>query len=199
MRSATGIAGLHGVGVVTAVGPGVTSLQRNDMVLVKCPDLGTWRDEPAMTDAQAAFVKVPAGVPDDKAALLPAVVLASLALRSLPSLQAGDVVVQNNGHSAVAQALSYLARQRKLKVVTVADGPGKGSGDLLATPGEAEAKVHLSHTQTFDDVLLGSRTQCSSLLSVQNFAGTLRNIGPVRLVVDSMGGRVASSLAKLLR
>lgn len=167
LRSRPGVAGLHAIGVVTAAGPSAANIKAKDTVLVTSPDAGTWQNN--VTVDQDDVVKVPEAAA--KHPLLPAAVTAALALQTA-NLKAGDVVLQNNGGSAVARAVAQLAKAKGVKVVSVVQGDNKGAqGDVVVSAND---------------------------IATPAFANQVKGLGTVKLVLDGVGDKSAANLSRLL-
>lgn len=112
-----GVPGMEGVGLVEAVGGGVTELIAGERVLLP-HGYGTWREAGVV---QAGELRaVPAGIATEQAAMLrinPATALRML--RDFVELKAGDWVLQNAANSAVGRAVIQLARVRGWRTVNV--------------------------------------------------------------------------------
>jgi trans-2-enoyl-CoA reductase len=116
-NSRVGVGGIEGIGVVEAVGAGVSEMQAGDRVLLP-QGYGTWREAGVMQ--AAGLVVVPEGVPTEQAAMLrinPPTALRML--RDFTPLRAGDWVLQNAGNSGVGHAVIQLARESGLRSVSV--------------------------------------------------------------------------------
>jgi NADPH:quinone reductase-like Zn-dependent oxidoreductase len=122
--------------VVTAAGPSAGSLKAKDTVLITSADAGTWQNN--VTVEESAVAKIPEATAKP---LLPAAITAALALQTA-NLQAGDVVLQNNGSSAVARAVAQLAKAKGAKVVSVVQGDTKGAqGDVVVSAADTATPV----------------------------------------------------------
>lgn len=136
LRTRPGVAGIHGVGVVTAAGPAAANVKAKDTVLITSADAGTWQNN--VTVEETAVTKIPEAAAKP---LLPAAITAALALQTA-NLQAGDVILQNNGSSAVARAVAQLAKAKGAKVVSVVQGDAKGAqGDVVVSAADTATPV----------------------------------------------------------
>jgi len=108
-------AGLEGVGIVVAVGAGVTRLKEGDAV--RPPEgTGLWRQY--ITVKEADCLRLPAGLPLEQTAMI--YVNPPTAWRMLHdfvSLKPGDWVIQNAANSAVGQSVIQIARAKGWKTV----------------------------------------------------------------------------------
>ncbi len=108
--------GAECVGFVRAIGPKVTRLAPGDRVI----NLQRENWAQARLVREADLVRVPAGIPDEQAAMLrinPPT--ASLLLSDIVPLSPGDWVVQDVANSSVGRWIIRLARKRGLRTVNV--------------------------------------------------------------------------------
>jgi polyketide synthase 7 len=136
--------GAEGAGVVTEVGPGVTSFVVGEPVMGL---LGVAGSE-AVVDARLV-VKVPAGWSLTEAAGVPVVFLtAYYALRVLAGVRAGESVLVHAATGGVGMAAVQLARLWGLEVFATAS---RGKWDTLRAMGFNDTHIADSRTLAFED------------------------------------------------
>lgn len=165
-------AGTEAVGVVDALGDGVTGLSVGQRVTGMA--FGAWAEH--FVAAAAGLVPVPDAIPDEQAAQLVAMPFSAISLLESLDLESGDVLVQNAANGAVGRMLVQLARPRGVRVVglvrreeAVAELAAQGINGVVATDGE------------------GWRARARELAGRDARAG-----------VDSVGGRSAGDVLSLL-
>ncbi|WJH40840.1 zinc-binding dehydrogenase [Aliirhizobium terrae] len=109
------VAGTEAMGVVDALGEGVSHLKTGQRVAV--PGQGTWSDY-YIADAARA-VPLPDVIPDEAAAQLISMPLSALALLDFVEAGEGDWIIQNAANGAVGVALAMFARRRGIHVVNL--------------------------------------------------------------------------------
>jgi NADPH:quinone reductase-like Zn-dependent oxidoreductase len=166
--------GREGVGVVEAVGSGVTARKIGDLVIPLVPP--TWR---TLVKAKATgVIPLPAGVEIAQAAMLkvnPAT--AQLMLREVVALSAGDWVIQNAANSAVGIYLAKLAAHAGIRSLNIVRRPDAAAP--LAGIAGAHAVLHEGGP--------------SPELTAQIAAATAG--APVKLAIDAIGGAATEALA----
>lgn len=126
--------GVEGAGTVAEVGPGVTSVQPGDAVLLP-HGYGTWR-ESGVVEAGQLF-PVPEGVPYAEAAMIkinPAT--AWRMLHDFVAPQPGAWVIQNAANSGVGRAVIAIAQKLGLKTLNLVRRP-ELIGELTAAGADA--------------------------------------------------------------
>lgn len=113
------IGGLEGVGVITAVGPGVDHLRVGDRVLVGG---GTWREGQLIS--AAGLFALPPGVPSEQLAMLTVNPVTARALIHEAALQPDAWVVMNAANSGVGRTFFALARKAGARGIAVVRRPG---------------------------------------------------------------------------
>lgn len=113
------IAGLEGVGRVSAVGPDVTHLRVGDRVLLGG---STWRERHVLP--AAGLFSLPSGVPDEQLAMLTVNPLTARALLREARLAPGDWLIKNAANSGVGRILLALARRAGVRTIAVVRRPG---------------------------------------------------------------------------
>ncbi len=169
-----GVPGVEGVGVVEALGEGVTWPPVGTTVLLP-HRFGTWRE--AGNAKAAELVVVPEGVPLEQAAMLrinPAT--AWLMLREFVTLKPGEWVVQNAANSAVGRGVIRIARHLGWRTINVVR-----RAELAGELREEGADV----------VLVESETVGKEIVVAAGRA-------PIRLALNCVGGDSATRLAGTL-
>lgn len=141
-----GVPGVEGVGMVEAVGGGVTRVRVGDRVLLP-HGYGTWREAGVVNAAGLAVV--PESLPTEQAAMVkinPATALRML--RDFADLKPGDWVLQNAANSAVGRAVIQLARAAGLRsanvvrrVELIEELRAEGADVVLVEGGELQAQI----------------------------------------------------------
>ncbi|MGB3542160.1 alcohol dehydrogenase catalytic domain-containing protein, partial [Rubrivirga sp.] len=108
--------GNEGFGTIKAVGQGVSDLEVGDRV-AKLGQAPTWQDS-VVLEADETF-RVPDALGDESAAQLFVNPLTAWLLLEAVDLEAGDVVVQTAGASAVARVAAEIALSRGVVPVSV--------------------------------------------------------------------------------
>ncbi|WAS89882.1 zinc-dependent alcohol dehydrogenase family protein [Nannocystis punicea] len=165
------IAGLEGVGVVTAIGPGVDHVRVGDRVLLGG---GTWRERQVVS--AAGLFALPPGLPSEQLAMLTVNPLTARALIHDAQLQPGQWVIKNAANSGVGRAFFTLAKKAGARGIAVVRRPGLE--DLLKSWGAEVVLV--------DGPDLAER--------VKAVVGD----GTLRYAVDAIGGSATARLAATL-
>jgi NADPH:quinone reductase-like Zn-dependent oxidoreductase len=167
-------AGTEAVGVVDAVGDGVTALSVGQRV-VTGGTFGVWAE--AFVAPAGALIPVPDGLSDEVAAQLVAMPFSALSLLDSLDVKPGEVILQNAANGAVGRLLAQFAATRDEKVIGLvrrqhdADAlAAQGIPNLVATGG--------------DDW----RTRVRALADG----------APIAVAVDSVGGDASGDLMGLL-
>ncbi len=118
------IPGREGVGVVEAVGPGVTEVRTGDRVAYCAAAPGAYCE--ARTIAAEKLVKLPKDVPD---ALAAAIIFKGLTawflVRRTHRVAKGDMLLIHAAAGGVGQILTQWAKHRGAAVIATAGGPAK--------------------------------------------------------------------------
>lgn len=169
-----GVPGVEGVGVVEALGPGVTQPPVGTIVLLP-HRFGSWRE--AGNASAVELVPVPEGVPLEQAAMLrvnPATAL--LMLREFVALQPGEWVLQNAANSAVGRCVIRIARHLGWRTLNIVRRP------------EVAAELQ---REGADAVLVDSESLGQEIKAATGGA-------PIRLALNCVGGDSATRLAGAL-
>jgi trans-2-enoyl-CoA reductase len=173
--------GNEGVGVVKEVAPGVEDLKVGDRVISIQAGLGLWRQE-LITEA-AAVSKVPSDIPMAYAATIGVnPCTAYRMLSDFETLQPGDWIIQNGANSMVGLAVVQMARERGVKTINVirSDRPDTDTIQKLLTNLGGDVNI----TDTY--------------LNSHGFREILRDIPPIRLGLNCVGGEGATDMARVL-
>ncbi|HJU83813.1 MAG TPA: zinc-dependent alcohol dehydrogenase family protein [Holophagaceae bacterium] len=170
------IAGLEGLGVIEALGAGVTGWSVGERV-VPLGAQGTWAD--AMVTPADNLVRLREDLPDDQAAQLIVNPLTAwlMAVEEL-KLEPGQWLLQTASGSAVGRSLIQLGKLRGFKTLCLVRDPAQIT-ELLALG--ADAVVSTAAPDWSDQV--------QALLPK----------GGAHAAVDAVGGKVGGELLKLLR
>ncbi|WPJ97616.1 zinc-dependent alcohol dehydrogenase family protein [Coraliomargarita algicola] len=174
LRELPAVAGREGVGVVEALGSGVTGLEIGTRVRFPGED-GAWQASACV--AAEDLLVVPSEVPVEQAAISfinPPT--AYCLLRKVVDLQAGDWVVQNAGNSAVGLSVIQMAKAFGLKTIS------QVRREELVEPLKAMGADHV--------VIEGS--------GWAKGIAELTAGAPVRLALNSIGGESAIDQIKAL-
>lgn len=173
LRELPAVAGREGVGVVDALGRGVTRVGVG--ARVRFPEEGTWQEYACMPAAD--LLMVPGDVPVEQAAfsfINPPT--AYCLLKKIVALSPGGWVVQNAGNSAVGMAVIQMAKAMGLKTIS------QVRREDLIEPLKAMGADHV--------VLEGS--------GWAKRAAELTGGEPIRLALNSIGGESATDQIKVL-
>ena len=107
--------GAEGVGIVEAIGEKVNDLEPGDMVLPS--NRGNWCAVRLVE--RSALISLPCGIDPAHAAMLRINPPTAWLLLDALGVEAGDVIVQNAGGSAVAGWVRAFGRSREIRVVDV--------------------------------------------------------------------------------
>ncbi|WP_425575799.1 SDR family NAD(P)-dependent oxidoreductase [Streptomyces amakusaensis] len=167
--------GVEGAGVVTEVGPGVTSVVPGDRVLgMVFGGIG-----PVAVTDERLIAAIPDGWSFAQAAAVPAVFLtAAYALTGLTELRPGETVLVHAGTGGVGTAAVQLARHLGAEVYATAH-PSKW--DVLRAMGLDDAHIASSRTLEFEE----------------KFRRTLGGRG-MDVVLDSLAGEFVDASLRLL-
>lgn len=110
------VPGTEAVGVVDALGEGVTHLSKGQRVMMAGAS-ATWAEY--FLAPSAKLIPMPDAVPDTLACQLIAMPLSATMLLEDLNLKAGDWMVQNTANGAVGKTLAMLAQARGVNVVNL--------------------------------------------------------------------------------
>ncbi|MEH6691810.1 MAG: zinc-binding dehydrogenase [Pseudorhizobium pelagicum] len=108
-------AGTEAMGVVDALGDGVTHLKVGQRVAVS--GAGTWAEY--YLAAAAMAVPLPDGISDEEGAQLISMPLSALVLLDFAGVERGGWIVQNAANGAVGKALALFAKPRGINVINL--------------------------------------------------------------------------------
>jgi NADPH:quinone reductase-like Zn-dependent oxidoreductase len=167
------VAGNEGVARVVSVGDGVDGLKPGDIVVLPLL-LGTWRER--LIAPAAGLAALPDGDLQQYSMLGSNTPTAGLALSDSEALAPGDWVVQSSGNGGVGRNVIALAKQRGFRTASIVRRP-----ELVD-----ELKADGADVVIVDGPDLAARIAAA--------------IGhaPVRLAIESVGGRIAGELIDLI-
>ncbi|MFC4128739.1 alcohol dehydrogenase catalytic domain-containing protein [Nocardia rhizosphaerae] len=166
--------GTEAVGVVDAVGPGVTGVETGQRVAV-AGARATWAD--SFLHRAEQLVPVPPGVPDETACQLLAMPLSSLILLDDLGVGPGEWIVVNAANGAVGRQVNLFARQRGVRVLSLVRGPAS-----------VRALEQLGFGPVLDTEVDGWAER----------AAEVTEGAPIVRAVDQISGRAAGALMSLL-
>lgn len=168
------IGGSEAVGIIDALGEGVTGLQVGQRVSAAGIH-GSWA-EYCLAPA-AAVVPLPEVIPDELAAQLIAMPLSALMLLDFAQLQPGQWMIQNTANGAVGKTVAMIAQARGIHVINlvrrqeaVAEMTALGIQNVVATD-QADWKAQVKAIQGDQPLMVG---------------------------VDSIGGKASGELLSVL-
>jgi NADPH:quinone reductase-like Zn-dependent oxidoreductase len=168
------IGGSEAVGIVEALGPGVTGIAPGARVAAAGVH-ETWA-EYFLAPAKS-LVPLPGAIPDEAAAQLIAMPFSAITLLDFLGVDKGDWVIQNTANGAVGKTLAMLAAARGIHVVNLVRRD-EGVGELTSL-GIANA------VSTASD---GWKERVTAITGG----------APIRAAVDSIGGDASGDLMHLL-
>ena len=174
LRELPAVAGREGVGIVDAIGEGVTSVELGARVRFPGDD-GAWQEHACI--AAEELLVVPGAVPVEQAAISfinPPT--AYCLLQKVVDLKPGDWIVQNAGNSAVGLSVIQMAKAFGYKTIS------QVRREELVEPLKAMGADHV--------VLEGS--------GWPKLVGELTGGAPIKLALNSIGGESATDQIKAL-
>lgn len=168
------LAGSEGLGIVDAVGEGVSGFAPGQRVAASSVR-GTWAEY--FVAPASMLIAMPDEIPDELATQLLAMPLSALMLLEFMDVKPGQWVVQNAASGAVGKALAMLGRARGVKVLS------------LVRSDESAAELH---ALGIPDVLSTAAPDWKAQ------ARALIGDGHVAAAAESVGGKAAADLVELL-
>lgn len=168
------IGGSEAVGIVDAVGPGVTGVAPGARVAAAGVH-ETWA-EYFLAPAKA-LVPLPDAIPDEAAAQLIAMPFSAISLLDFLEVESGDWVIQNTANGAVGKTLAMLARARGVNVVNL----------VRRDEGVREIEA-LGIANAVSTASAGWKERVRAITGG----------APIRAAVDSIGGDASGDLMNLL-
>lgn len=167
-------AGTEALGVIDALGEGVTGLEVGQRV-VSAATFGVWAEY--VVAPARAVIPVPAAIADDAAAQLISMPLSAISLLEYLDVNEGDWIVQNTANGAVGRLLAQLAAARGVRVLGLVR---RAAGvDELAAAG-----IH--------DVV------ATDAENWRERAAEITGGASIRAGVDSVGGKASGDVLSLL-
>jgi NADPH:quinone reductase-like Zn-dependent oxidoreductase len=167
-------AGTEAVGVVDALGEGVSALQVGQRVATG-GTFGVWAEY--FVARAAALIPVGDALPDEAAAQLVSMPFSAISLLDTLDLTEGDWLVQNAANGAVGRLVAQLAAARGIKVL----------GLVRRAAGVDELKAH-----GIGDVV------ATDTDGWREAATEITSGAPIAVGVDSVGGPAAGDVVSLL-
>ncbi|EPD69460.1 zinc-dependent alcohol dehydrogenase family protein [Streptomyces sp. HGB0020] len=167
------VAGNEGVARVVATGDGVSGLGPGDIVVLPLL-LGTWRER--LIAPAAGMAPLPDGDLRQYSMLGSNTPTAGLALSEYVPLAKGDWVVQSSGNGGVGRNVIALAKERGLRTASIVRKPELADELLVAGA----------------DVVVPDGPGVAARIAAAI------DDAPVRLAIESVGGRIADELIELL-
>jgi NADPH:quinone reductase-like Zn-dependent oxidoreductase len=165
------IPGTEALGIVDAVGPDVDQVVVGQRV-VAAGVTSAWAER--FVAKAAGLVPLPASIPDEVACQLVAMPMSACILLEDLQLEPGDWMIQNAAAGAVGKVVNVLARERGIKVIN------------LVRRKESLVGLDVEYGLSSDDPQWAARV------------AELTGGAPVKRAVDSVGGRAADDLMKVL-
>ena len=167
-------AGTEAVGIVDALGEGVTHLEIGQRVATG-GTFGVWAEQ--FIANAAALLPVPDGISDEAAAQLVAMPFSALSLLDSLGLESGDWMSQNAANGAVGCLVAQLAPARGINVI----------GLVRRAEGVAELAAHGIE-----------RIVATDSEGWQDRVAELTGGAPVRVGIDSVGGQASGDVLSQL-
>ena len=168
------IGGTEAVGIIDALGEGVTGLTIGKRVAVASVH-GTWAEY--FLAPAAGLVPVPDAISDGAAAQLIAMPFSAIALLEYLEVKSGDWIIQNTANGAVGKTLAMLAAARGINIVNLVRRDA-GIEELAA--------VGISNAVS------------TAINGWQNRVREITKGAAIRAAVDSIGGKASGELLSLL-
>ncbi|CAD6007730.1 zinc-binding dehydrogenase [Agreia sp. COWG] len=167
-------AGTEAVGVVDALGEGVTTLQLGQRVATG-GTFGVWAE--FFTAKAASLIPVPDSLSDEVASQLVSMPFSAISLLDTLALGEGDWLIQNAANGAVGRLVAQLAVARGIKVV----------GLVRRSAGVDELKA-----QGIDNIV------ATDVEGWKDTVAEITNGAPISVGVDSVGGQASGDIVSLL-
>lgn len=168
------IGGSEAVGVVEALGPGVTGVAPGARVAAAGVH-ETWAEY--FLASAKGLVPLPDAIPDEAAAQLIAMPFSAIALLDFLGVDTGDWVIQNTANGAVGKTLAMLAAARGIHVINLVRRD-EGVGELTS----------LGIANAVSTASAGWKERVTEITGG----------APIRAAVDSIGGDASGDLMHLL-
>lgn len=180
------VGGNEGLGEVTSVGEGVKSFKRGDWVVMKDPQVGTWRSAANVREGQVLKVPRLEGLSEVNAATMmvnPAT--AYCLLSHFVALERGQWVIQNGANSAIGQAIIQLARNAGLRTINFV----RSRNDVDVLKQELQG-LGATHVLTYDEL--------DNKKSIKDKVKEWTNGQDILLGLNCVGGESTAAMAGLL-
>jgi trans-2-enoyl-CoA reductase len=175
------VGGNEGVAEVISVGDDVESLSVGDRVVTTMSASGTWATEGILP--AKGLIKVDPRIPVAYASsLLVNPGTSYRMLRDFVDLKPGDCIIQNGANSMVGLGITQMAREMGVTTINV----------VRADKPSWEKATNLIHN-------LGGDVAChDGYLGTPEFNEILKDLPPIKLALNCVGGQSATELARCL-
>ncbi|WP_062526640.1 zinc-binding dehydrogenase [Demequina rhizosphaerae] len=167
-------AGTEAVGVIDALGEGVTHLEVGQRVAVGGV-FGVWAEQ--FVANAAALIPVPDSIPDEAAAQLVAMPFSAISLLDSLDLSEGDWMIQNAANGAVGRLVAQLAGARGINVV----GLVRREAGIAELAAQGIERIVATDTDGWQDRV-----------------AALTGGAQVKVGIDSVGGRASGDILSQL-
>lgn len=168
------IGGSEAVGIIDALGEGVTGINLGQRVAVASVH-GSWAEY--FLAPTAGVVPVPDAISDEAAAQLIAMPFSAISLLDFLEVESGDWVIQNTANGAVGKTLAMLATSHGVNII-----------NLVRRDAGVDELAKLGISNVVSTATAGWQDQ------VRAITGGM----PIRVAVDSIGGQSSGELLALL-
>jgi NADPH2:quinone reductase len=168
------IGGSEAVGIIDALGEGVTGINLGQRVAVASVH-GSWAEY--FLAPATGLVPVPDAISDEAAAQLIAMPFSAISLLDFLEVKSGDWVIQNTANGAVGKTLAMLATSHGVNVI-----------NLVRRDAGVDELAKLGISNVVSTAAAGWQDQ------VRAITGGM----PIRAAVDSIGGQSSGELLALL-
>lgn len=177
------VGGNEGVARVEKVGSQVKSLRPGHWVIPARNAFGTWRQF-AIVSEEDDLIQVPNDIPIAYAASLSVnPCTAYRMLKDFVSLKEGDVVIQNGANSMVGLSVIQLCKSMNVKTINIVRSDRPDVDNTLRLLTNLGGDVNITDEQ---------------LRSYEFHHDILSEMGPIKLALNCVGGRVVTDMVRLL-
>jgi mitochondrial enoyl-[acyl-carrier protein] reductase / trans-2-enoyl-CoA reductase len=177
------VGGNEGVARVEKVGSQVKSLRPGHWVIPARNAFGTWRQF-AIVSEEDDLIQVPNDIPIAYAASLSVnPCTAYRMLKDFVSLKEGDVVIQNGANSMVGLSVIQLCKSMNVKTINIVRSDRPDVDNTLRLLTNLGGDVNITDEQ---------------LRSYEFHHDILSEMGPIKMALNCVGGRVVTDMVRLL-